>query len=245
MLSHDVTRLEEVLPGATADVVNALAGYTWVDPDDEEPPQEVQMTALQYTINGELEPMFKALLACGLVDVNTVNEYGYTALHEAASSDDAMYTRDLLKQTGIDANVQDDYRYSPLHYAVIVNRSTVATLLLARTELNIEAEDVSGDTALDLAVEYKRQAIANLIRAETARRVRVTRVARLMSLRQRIEDGVAAPTDATRDLLGPVGAFAFNRERCLIELVPEILLFAAGDPFVPTSGPQFNGACFA
>ena len=64
-----------------------------------------------------------------------------------------------------------------------------------------------------------------------------------MSLRQRIEDDVAAPTDATLDLLGPVGAFVFDRERCLIELVPEILLFAAGDPFVPTAGPQFNGAC--
>ena len=110
--------------------------------------------------------------------------------------------------------------------------------------MNIEAE-TNGRTALDLAVESERHAIANLIRAETARRVRVTRVARLMSLRQRIEDGVAAPTAATLDLLGPVGAFVFDGDRCLIELVPEILLFAAGDPFVPTSGPQFNGASFA
>ena len=34
MLSHDVTLLEEVLPGATADVVNALAAYVWVNPSN-------------------------------------------------------------------------------------------------------------------------------------------------------------------------------------------------------------------
>ena len=45
MLSHDVTRLEEVLPGATADVVNALAAYVWVDPDDADVEVEMQMTA--------------------------------------------------------------------------------------------------------------------------------------------------------------------------------------------------------
>ena len=51
MLSHDVTRLEEVLPGATADVVNALASYVWVDPEDDDVEQEMQMTALEYVIN--------------------------------------------------------------------------------------------------------------------------------------------------------------------------------------------------
>ena len=45
--------------------------------------------------------MFKALLASGLVNINTVNQGGETALGEAAVHDDAVYTRDLLEQTGI------------------------------------------------------------------------------------------------------------------------------------------------
>ena len=49
MLSHDVTRLEEVLPVATADVVNALAAYVWVHPNDADVEGEMQMTCLLYT----------------------------------------------------------------------------------------------------------------------------------------------------------------------------------------------------
>ena len=153
----------------------------------------------------------------------------------------------LLKHPDVDTNAQNTLGNAPLGITAFKDRLFACAALLARPEVDIAAENAVGRSALAIAVRKGHRGIADAIRIEAARRARVTAAARLCVLWQRTDalpgDGTLAArlgvAEKALEGLG-CGVLLFS-ERLPRELVPSIVLWAAGDPAVPTAGPEFRG----
>lgn len=88
------------------------------------------------------------------VDVNARDYWGRTALHLAASSQDASapeFVRLLLAHPTINVNTADtESHWTPLHRALYNGNLATALLLLQRSDIDTLARDVEGYTPFDL-----------------------------------------------------------------------------------------------
>ena len=189
----------------------------------------------------ELREPFTVVLA--RADPNVRSHDGSTALHCAVGKTDTVFIEDLLAHAATDVNARDNDSASALCLAVRWNRPAAAALLLASPKLDMASQNRRGLAVLDVAMDTNRPAMVRLIEDEMQRRDRVAARVRLYALFLRVRAGTAAPTPATLALLGPVGSFIFD-DRCLDELVPDMVCWAAttprDDPRVPTTGSEFS-----
>ncbi len=110
-------------------------------------------------------------------DVNAPQEFGRTALHEAARSGRSQVVR-LLLDRGADVDARNPSGLTPLHLAAIWGHRAVGELLLANCA-DVKATNVDRSTPLHLAVAADHRDLAALLLANGApvnaeRRGRVT-----------------------------------------------------------------------
>jgi ankyrin repeat protein len=86
------------------------------------------------------------LLAQG-VNVNTKDEFGYTALHYAISRKNKTIAMILLEH-GADVTIQDDDGATPLDYAAEYNLYVVAEAILKKDPQALNIEDKHGNQPL-------------------------------------------------------------------------------------------------
>ncbi|KAI0642387.1 hypothetical protein C8Q79DRAFT_250744 [Trametes meyenii] len=94
------------------------------------------------------------LSAAPSVDVNARDYLGRTALHLAASAQDAAateYVRMLLTHPTINVNIADtESHWTPLHRALYHGNLSTALLLLQRQDIDLSLRDIEGYTPFDL-----------------------------------------------------------------------------------------------
>ena len=105
----------------------------------------------------------RQLLAAPGIDVNTVNDKGYTALMVAAETGFTEAVRQLLAAPGIDVNTVNDKGYTALMYATEEGWDEVVMQLLAAPDINMYLENADVKTAWDLAIEGGHDAIDQLL----------------------------------------------------------------------------------
>jgi len=99
----------------------------------------------------------KTLLAAREIDVNSVDYFGRTPLHDAVLSKSHEAVKTLLAAKEIDVNAVDKFGRTPLHKAVTSHlHEIVKALLAARARgIDVNAVDMEGRTPLYLAVKAK------------------------------------------------------------------------------------------
>lgn len=105
----------------------------------------------QAVLNVNLD-MMKILLKQNLIDVNSKNDNGTTALHFACKGGDLLLVDYLLQQEFIDVNLRDIEGKTPLHYACQSGKIDVVKALLDFPDIDPEKADNSGQTPDELAV---------------------------------------------------------------------------------------------
>jgi len=103
---------------------------------------------------------FKSLLAEG-ADVNARDEYGRTALMEAAAFNEVDMVK-MLIESGADVNAVDKYGYTALMLAAFYGFKEIVELLLEHGA-DVSKENNNGYTALRLAEDNNE--VANLLKA--------------------------------------------------------------------------------
>ena len=105
-----------------------------------------KISLLMVALNSDSLPMVKYLISKG-VDVNAVDNRGYTAVAFAAEKEDPSYIT-ALADAGADLNrPQSSSQESPLGVSVRNNRTQIVKFLLSR-RVNLEAVDAEGRTPL-------------------------------------------------------------------------------------------------
>ena len=105
----------------------------------------------------------KYLLSTGCIDVNCVDDSGFTALHHAASLDNTTMIRLLhAHQANINARMQDESGAAPIHVATMYG-SLDAIVTLHHLGCDISAFDDDDLTPLHYAVESEDVNIVSLL----------------------------------------------------------------------------------
>ena len=105
----------------------------------------------------------KYLLSTGCIDVNCVDDSGFTALHHAASLDNTTMIRLLhAHQANINARMQDELGAAPIHVATMFG-SLDAIVTLHQLGCDISAFDDDDLTPLHYAVESEDVNIVRLL----------------------------------------------------------------------------------
>jgi ankyrin repeat protein len=98
------------------------------------------------------------------IDVNQPDQFGYTALHEAASLGHTDLVRWIIEEKKVDVNKADKYGETALHFAAERGSIKVVELLLQKmTPEAINQANQNGATVLGLAKEYNNKDVVNLI----------------------------------------------------------------------------------
>ncbi|KAH8122467.1 ankyrin repeat-containing domain protein, partial [Trichoderma asperelloides] len=103
------------------------------------------------------------LLATDGINVNARDNYSQTPLLWAAKKGYDALVDLLLKSDGIDINAKDDWNKSSLLWAVAKGHTEVVKLLLDEVDLNINTEDDSGHSPLWWAVETGNETVVELL----------------------------------------------------------------------------------
>ena len=111
------------------------------------PPLDAEATPLHWAAGHGLTDIAARLIENG-ADVNAVDEFGRTPLHEAVGYTD---TAGLLIDSGADVDAADVFGRTPLHMA-LQYPDTVALLISAGAD--IFARDYMGDTPLERTLRY-------------------------------------------------------------------------------------------
>ena len=105
----------------------------------------------------------KYLLSTGCIDVNCVDDSGFTTLHHAASLDNTTMIRLLhAHQANINARMQDESGAAPIHVATMYG-SLDAIVTLHQLGCDISAIDDDDLTPLHYAVESEDVNIVRLL----------------------------------------------------------------------------------
>jgi ankyrin repeat protein len=96
-------------------------------------------------------PLFQRVVA-RIHDVNTVHNYGRTALILAAENNQLDVVMSLMNHPGIDLNVQDCSNGTALHYAVLYNHPAIVSQLLSDDKMDASLKDKNNNTALKRAI---------------------------------------------------------------------------------------------
>ena len=95
------------------------------------------------------------------VDINSVDNYGNTALYFAVLKGDKEIAK-LLLDRGAKIDALDKYGRTILHYAVSIGNNEMCRLLM-QDGANVNIRDKDGNTALDLAIVNSNTDLINLL----------------------------------------------------------------------------------
>ena len=115
-------------------------------------PEEITMQLISAAKNGQIETV-KSLLKIPSIDVNAVNEDGYTALIVAAANGQIEIVERLLVAPGIDVNHAGQYGNTALISAAVNGQIEIVGRLLAAGGIVVNHASQNGNTALTLAVD--------------------------------------------------------------------------------------------
>ena len=124
---------------------------------EDKPPADIWQAAAK----GDVEAI-KGFLAKGN-NINDQNKDGYSILHVAIRSDQAVVAEFALANSA-DINLRSNSKKTPLHYAAQYNRLALAKQLV-EAKADLAAKDKKGRTALDLATGEAKRELANYLRA--------------------------------------------------------------------------------
>lgn len=120
-----------------------------------------------------LQPWFEAaqkghpdiiLKLLGKVDVNAMDDFGFTALRLAAEEGHENVVQMLLRTPGIDVNARNEAdRITPLMEAVNKGKENVVKILLRTLDTDLNAQDFNNRTALIIAAYAGRENIVKLL----------------------------------------------------------------------------------
>ena len=117
------------------------------------------MTSLADAIIAEDIEQVREFLRYG-INLNELDEYGFTPLVEAAIADNFQITK-LLIESGANPNLQDSVGGTPLQWAAENNNLDIARLLL-RMGANPNSYNVSGQPVVVMPLLRRQQAMRNL-----------------------------------------------------------------------------------
>ncbi len=103
------------------------------------------------------------LLQEGVIDCNSRNKGGWTALTAASYFGNKEIVQLLLAQQGIDVNVANEEGGTPLLAAVITGHKAIVQLLINHPTIDINQQAKDGSTALILAAQKGDIEIAQLL----------------------------------------------------------------------------------
>ncbi len=109
-------------------------------------------TPMDKAISNNNFTSFKYLLKQG-IGFNNVNNYGYTAIHQAVCNkgEKGIKILKFLAKHGVELNIQDEWGQTPVHLAAFHN-NVKALKYLVKHGVDLNAHKISGTTALHLAV---------------------------------------------------------------------------------------------
>jgi ankyrin repeat protein len=110
--------------------------------------------------------MTAVLLRKGVIDVNSVDENGETALHRAVVEDNLAVVGLLLAEPGIEVSVRTEHGGTPLHYALAWKREGLAQRLIAFKGCDVNARSQNWPAPIGLAI---RENLAECVEALCAR----------------------------------------------------------------------------
>ncbi len=83
------------------------------------------------------EKIVELILKKGKADINSLNKYGRSALHEAINCNNDKIA-ELLIKNGINVNILDRYGYSALHDAVLKKHENISRLIIEEPSFNLD-----------------------------------------------------------------------------------------------------------
>lgn len=96
-------------------------------------------------------------------NLNSKDNYGYTALMRAIINDNTDIINTLLNSERIDVDIQDKYGKTALMYAIEKKLRDIVKLLLKKERIDIDIQDKYGNTALIYAAEKSTKDIVELL----------------------------------------------------------------------------------
>jgi ankyrin repeat protein len=112
--------------------------------------------------NPDLE-LIKDILEYSVIDVNSKNSVGQTALMRAADNGKEKAVELLLNHPGIDVNLQDRYGWTALIWAAYNGREKAVELLLNHPKIDVNVQDKSGCTALMWGARWGKEKCVKLL----------------------------------------------------------------------------------
>ena len=118
---------------------------------------EVLLKEEMIDINAKTKTSGSSPLSKGVeaLERNNYSEYGYTALHFAASRKSCSLIQVLLAQCDVEVNARSNSGQTPLMIAAQEGRKDSVCLLLGHPEVDVRAEDDERQTALEWAKKGK------------------------------------------------------------------------------------------
>lgn len=107
--------------------------------------------------------LVKSILKKGDVNINCIDEFGYSLLHSSIR-DSMDLISDFLLSNSIDVNLQDKKGQTPLHYCSFYNKKELAHEILCNNG-DLSIEDIYGNQPLWTAVfnDYGRNERRSII----------------------------------------------------------------------------------
>ncbi|XP_030531110.1 ankyrin repeat domain-containing protein EMB506, chloroplastic [Rhodamnia argentea] len=121
-----------------------------------------------FALAGQI-PFMDKLLENGL-DIDTVDEYGLTALHRAIIGKKEAVISHLLRK-GADPRARDQDGATPLHYAVQVSAMQTVKLLI-KYKADVNVADNEGWTPLHISMQSRSRDIAKILLVNGADKTR-------------------------------------------------------------------------
>lgn len=121
------------------------------------------ITPLSQAVLNSNPEIVKTLIKQSLVDVNSKNSDGSTALHVACLEGNLVIMQILLKHEYIDPNMKDKNGNTPLHVASQKGYKEAVRLLLSYPEIQVKKKNNKGEAPEDVADDNE---IKNLLRQE-------------------------------------------------------------------------------
>ncbi len=107
--------------------------------------------------------VLQALLSVPGINVNLLQQGGYTPLYVAVDRGREEIVRLLTAECRVDVNLGMPGKYTPLHNAVERNNVKIIQLLLANPGINVNARKPNGATPLLIATQYNLPGIVELL----------------------------------------------------------------------------------
>ena len=107
--------------------------------------------------------VLEALLGVPGIDVNLLQQRGYTPLYIAVDKNREKIVRLLLAADNINVNLGVPGKYTPLHLAVTLNHELIVRLLLAHPGINVNVRKPNGSTPLLIAAQENLPRIVELL----------------------------------------------------------------------------------